>query len=324
MFKVIKDALHPINYKEDKLAIRGYIRMQSRKGISAYSLSKELNMDPKTVRRWRNHSNGIFNKKHNRKSIFIPAIYDRAIELAKDKLTGVDKASAFQISKQLRREFGLFTRTPRKRMVSKWLRKFYGPALRIRHTFVLTEKHKLDRKKFTQMIIENEIKGKDIMFTDEKKFVLTPHFNKSTNKIRLSEESRQGIKDGKPSPMNLLFKQVNRKEISLMVGAGITYYGPTPLIFCVGNEDGFSYQQMLNIYDEEMGRIQMENHLGKDLIFQQDNARPHTSNQSKALMNLTFNEERRIEWPPHSPDLSPIELLGQLLIIRFQSFNAKI
>lgn len=55
-----------------------------------------------------------------------------------------------------------------------------------------------------------------------------------------------------------------------------------------------------------MEEIKRKNKLSEDLIFQQDNAVCHTSRESKAAIEVSFGENV-IEWPPNSPDLSPIE-----------------
>lgn len=48
-----------------------------------------------------------------------------------------------------------------------------------------------------------------------------------------------------------------------------------------------------------------------DSIFQQDNARIHTSDHTKLWFEM--HGIHMIEWPPHSPDLNPIEVVWSLL-----------
>jgi len=46
----------------------------------------------------------------------------------------------------------------------------------------------------------------------------------------------------------------------------------------------------------------------EDYRLQQDNARPHCS--KSAMSFFEKNDVKLLEWPPFSPDLSPIEKIG--------------
>jgi transposase len=49
----------------------------------------------------------------------------------------------------------------------------------------------------------------------------------------------------------------------------------------------------------------------QDIVFQQDNARPHTANLTREWLQQAAGEHGFIimEWPPNSPDMNPIENL---------------
>ena len=97
-----------------------------------------------------------------------------------------------------------------------------------------------------------------------------------------------------------------------MIAGGICKYGLSNLIFCGCTQNNFSYKQFLLFMKEDMEKIQKENHLEEPLIFQQDNAACHTSFDSKSIIEILFNNNT-IEWPPNSPDLSPIENVWAIL-----------
>ena len=91
-----------------------------------------------------------------------------------------------------------------------------------------------------------------------------------------------------------------------MIAGGICKYGLSNLIFCSGTLNNFSYKQFLLFMKDDMEKIKKDNNLNENLIFQQDNATCHISRESKAAIEIFF-KGNFIEWPPNSPDLSPIE-----------------
>jgi transposase/Zn/Cd-binding protein ZinT len=57
------------------------------------------------------------------------------------------------------------------------------------------------------------------------------------------------------------------------------------------------------------------------VLFQQDNARPH---KAKSTMEfLTKNKVPVMDWPPYSPDLSPIENIWHIMKMRVKKVNTK-
>ena len=60
----------------------------------------------------------------------------------------------------------------------------------------MKKKDKNKRIEFSKMIKEKNIAGKDIFFTEEKRFIMNPPLNKWTNQIRLDNKGFEEYKSG--------------------------------------------------------------------------------------------------------------------------------
>ena len=86
-----------------------------------------------------------------------------------------------------------------------------------------------------------------------------------------------------------------------MVWGGISHGLKSPLIVITGNLTDVRYR------DEILRPVAVPFIQQHHLIFQQDNARPHAARVCQDfLANHNINP---LDWPPYSPDLSPIEHL---------------
>ena len=105
-------------------------------------------------------------------------------------------------------------------------------------------------------------------------------------------------------PPNSTF-ETTQKPLSVMVWGAI---GPkdfsTPLIKAEGNINTEKYVRML-VQNRIIAIIQT--HFGRNYVWQQDNAPSHAAILTKKTL-LKFLPEV-LDWPPRSPDLSPIEHL---------------
>ena len=90
---------------------------------------------------------------------------------------------------------------------------------------------------------------------------------------------------------------------SVHVWGAISFRRRTPLHFFTGRVNAQVYLEQI-IQPVVIPCFQMHNELR---IFQQDNARPHTA---RATMDVLRQQDFEImDWPPYSPDMSPIEHL---------------
>lgn len=93
---------------------------------------------------------------------------------------------------------------------------------------------------------------------------------------------------------------------SVMVWGGICHRGKTQLVTIPGTLTAARY------CDEVLVPVVVPFlQEGNTNIFQQDNARPHVARQSRDVM--ARNNINILEWPPKSPDMSPIEHLWDVL-----------
>jgi transposase len=89
---------------------------------------------------------------------------------------------------------------------------------------------------------------------------------------------------------------------SIMVWAAISYHGLHNVVGIPGNLDGPGY---LAILEEHLTPILTDYFPDGNAVFQQDNAPCHTTHD--VLEWLAEQHCGRMEWPPQSPDLNPIE-----------------
>ena len=214
-------------------------------------------------------------------------------------------------SRELKKEFHeTFNKDISHTTINNILNTELTTPLKIVDTFLLNDTNQEKRKKFAKFILDNNINKDNIVFSDECRVILFPKLNKQNNMIRYSKEERKNR--WKPDIQNKGENSSPKFEQSIMIAGGISKYGLTNLVFCSGTQNNFSYRQFFLFIKKDMEKIDKENNLNTPLIFQQDNAACHTSYDSKSTIEILFGNNT-IDWPPNSPDLSPIENVWGIL-----------
>ena len=277
--------------KLSKEAVRGAIQVMKNQGCSNKEISDSVGVSIPTVMKCCDqHTTRA--KKRVRKGKMKRDVKNFLFKKCSNKYTGVDNASSRALVPKLKRKFGLKVHQT---TVNRWLKPILSKPRRSKKSLFLTKDHKIARKEFADYIISNNIKGKDIFFTDEKRFLLNKQINPQTNQVRLSKESLKNYKLGKDDTIDKKINQpLPHKSQGFMIAGGLSSHGVGKLIFCIGTMNSFAYEGALNYYKADTER------LNENLFFQQDNAPCHTSGKSMKKIDNIFNNSLAF-WPPNSP-----------------------
>jgi inhibitor of nuclear factor kappa-B kinase subunit alpha len=172
-------------------------------------------------------------------------------------------------------------------------------AFKLQKAHLLTDTMKATRLKMCKALKRRFAAGrhKSILFSDEKLFTIEQSHNHQNDRIWAIEVPLQD-------------KLVNRsqKPKSVMVWAGVTSNGKTPLIFV---EEGVKINQ--KIYQEQILESKLlpwaQGHFKEEnWAFQQDSAPAHKARITQDWISANFPDFiSSQEWPPYSPDLNPLD-----------------
>ena len=104
--------------------------------------------------------------------------------------------------------------------------------------------------------------------------------------------------------------QIQQGGFSVMFWGGFSIYGLGPLVALEGNQNQFTYKELLKTY------LLPEIHAAKtnfdvDMVFMQDNAPCH---KTKLISDFLARKQVSVlNWPPSSPDMNPIENLWSII-----------
>ena len=102
----------------------------------------------------------------------------------------------------------------------------------------------------------------------------------------------------------------------IMFWASMTYYSYGPLTDLEGSQNQQTYKELLtDLVAPEFAASEV------DLVFQHDNAPCHTANSVKNYLRRKRWET--LDWPPQSPDLSPIEWFWNILKMKIKAMDPR-
>jgi len=216
---------------KDAILIKSFLDKKYR----PIDIAKEFNISKQKVNYWKKTE--IKTEIHRRLKLNQEDI-DKIIKLAENKTTS--QMSCRKIANIMNTQFekeGKKTRISRT-TVAKYLKNYFGAPIKMKKVFSTNDKKKEERLKFCKKVIDMELEGKDLFFTDESQMDCSPFVNEH---IRLSPENQEKMKNGDIEALNLVNKQADKFPKKILIAGGISYYGLSDLIIVEGTMTDFAY-----------------------------------------------------------------------------------
>lgn len=262
-------------------------------GMSTRAVAVQLNVHNRTIGRLRarfRETGNTANRPHPRRPRVTTAEQDRHIRLShlRDRLRPATRTADETVGLHNRR---ISAQTVRNRLREANLR-----ARRPHRGLDLTEGRRHTRLVWARVHARWTLaRWRRVLFSDESRFQLY----RADGRQRVWRRVGERFADGN------VIRRVAHGGGGVMVWAGIASGYRTRVHFIEGNLNARRYR------DEVLTPIVVPFIRQHDVIFQQDNARPHV-----ARLCTQFLEAEGIQvldWPPYSPDMSPIEHLWDVL-----------
>jgi transposase len=274
----------------EAVKFRCQINLLSNQGYSVRDISKKLKCSVNTVQKWNKGEYQDFDFSRKVGSGRKRKINDEDIQTVEQILEDNIYLGSRQLTEKIEQETeqNISDRTVRRYAASlgyKWGRARPKP--------VLSETNK--QKRLEWCLNHREEDWKCYIFSDEKLF-------------------RCGL-----APVGMRYKKGEQKIYQTFRGPifhiwnAINYFEKFPILQVPTRMDDQQYIELLSTAFKE--------HFKDGMIFQQDNAPPHKSENTQDW--LDFNDYYFEEFPPYSPDLNPIENLWAIVSVEVRKRNPK-
>lgn len=139
-----------------------------------------------------------------------------------------------------------------------------------------------------------------VMFTDEKCFTISAKRNPQNDRVWSAAQRKSEINKDR-----ILFPKEHFPK-KVMVFAGVSLHGKSRLTFLDEDSTLDANYYVNRILPKALADCRMQ--LGNGFIFQQDGAPCHTANITQQyLQRHAPGFVTKDQWPPHSPDLNPLD-----------------
>lgn len=225
------------------------------------------------------------------------------------KLTATGPANVRKVREQIRRNPRRSARSIAKRLrisegsvrtiLKKRLNTFPYKLQKVQE---LTQQKKATRLKRARALMRRHASGdlKNIVFSDEKLFTIQQVVNKQNDRVWAK---------GRSSIDSDSFRVTRTQGVaSVMVWAGITATGRTPLVFVPENAKINARMYLDLILNGCLKPWAETQFSGIPWVFQQDSAPAHKARTTQAWLQANVpGFISTSEWPPYSPDLNPMD-----------------
>ena len=187
--------------------------------------------------------------------------------------------------------------------LNKWMRRNNLQRRAAKRSILISDANKLKRVDFAMLMLNKDDEYlRSIVFSDETMVKAYP--NSEIVYYRAPTELP-----------HIISRRVQQGGLGQMLWGCLSWHAYGPLVAVEGTQNSKSYLSILK--EVVLPELDAGRRLGVNLVFQQDNAKCH---KTKGVMDFLDQWGYEvIDWPPQSPDLSPIEMFWNILKMKMKA-----